>query len=130
MEGKEFKERKQKMFQDIQTYKPTAVVLPFTAAKFPNNISWDVHSLNITDRINKLLYETAKLDGMVGIIGADIVNLLRATKPYLWQNEGVVVANNNCLIFRTKNMFHTNKTLLTSNTKTGITGLQKVYPTY
>ena len=122
MPGKEFKERKQKMFQDIQNFKPTAVVLPFTAAKFPSNIDCGVDTLDITKSINNLNVES-KLDGMAGIIGADIVNLLRKTKPYLWQNDGVVVANKNCLIFRIKNMFQTNKTLLTSNTRTGITGL-------
>ena len=125
MTGKEFKENKQKMFQDIQDSQPTAIVLPFKAAKHPNNISKG--ALNLVERLNNL-NEEKTLDELVGIIGADIVNILRTKKPCLWQGKGVLVANQNCLIFRTKNIFQTNKTLLTSNTRTTTSGLTESVP--
>ena len=60
------------------------------------------------------------------IIGVDIVNILRTKR--LWQKRGLIVANRNCLIFRTRNIFQTNKTLLTSNTRTTTSGLTESIP--
>ena len=49
---KKFKENKRKMFQDIEVFQPTAIVVPFKAAKYPNNISGE--AANIAERINNI----------------------------------------------------------------------------
>ena len=124
---KEFKRRKRNLFKDIKELQPTVIVLPFTAAKFL--LVDERPNMNIVERINSL-NETSRLDEIAGINGADIVNVLRTTKPYLWQKNGVVVANDECLIFQTRNMFQTKGPLMTSNTKTTNSGFQDSIPVF
>ena len=127
MSKKELDGKKSKLIQDIQQLQPTVIILPFMAVKFPNK-SKGKKTLNIVEKVNALDKNgMSSLDGMDGVVGSDIAKFLRK-KPGLWQNEGLVIATENCLIFKTRNIFQTNKTLLTSHTRTTACGIEESVP--
>ena len=127
MSRKRFTEMKQNFMEDIHTFQPTAIILPFLAVTFA--MSGD-ENRDISAEINRKEESGTllNLDGMDGFIGCDILRELRKFRPSLWQNGGLIFANRNFLIFRTRNMFQTNKTLLTSNTKTTTSGIAENVP--
>ena len=96
--------RREKILQDIKSFHPSVVVLPFCGAKFaePNN-GPDIYKQMIS------LPGNSPLDGRDGIIGADIVKLLRK-KPSLWSMP--IVVTEGCLILKSSNMFGSNYTFL------------------
>ena len=77
---------------------PTVTIFPFCAAKFVYKNDGFVDEMIKQD---KNCREGAKFDGMDGIVGADILKLLRK-KPSVWQEP--LLATRNCLIFKTKNI--------------------------
>ena len=110
----------EKMLQDIKSFHPSVVVLPFCGAKFaePNNSS-DILKQMISLPGNR------PLDGRDGVIGADIVKLLRK-KPSLWSMP--IVVTEGCLILKSSNMFGSNYTFLSSATTVCASGIEDSLP--
>ena len=65
------------------------------------------------------------LDGSNGVIGADIVKLLRK-KPSLWSMP--IVVTEGCLILKSSNMFGSNYTFLSSATTVCASGIEDSLP--
>ena len=122
-----FSDMKEKLFADIHRFQPTAIILTHLSIKSTNSGGGGkdiAGEINNKEGYGKLL----KLDGMDGFIGSDLLKELRKSKSSIWQNEGLIFANQNFLMFRTRNMFQTNKTLLTSNTRTTTSGITESIP--
>ena len=112
------------ILQDIQKFHPTVIVLAFCGAKFLSPINM-LDTVTELIRLDKNTPEGAKFDGTDGIVAADIVKVLRK-KPSLW--EVPLFNNKKCLLFKTKNIFQSNHTLLTSTTPTDYLGIEDFVP--
>merc|ERR1712062_485248 len=62
---------------------------------------------------------------MDGIVGADILKLIRK-KPSVWQEP--LLVNENCLIFKTKNIIQSKYTFVSSATMTTASGIEDSLP--
>ena len=111
-----------RLLYDIRKSYPTLIVFPFCAAKFLYRNDAFVNEMIIQD---KNCREGAKFDGMDGIVGSDILKLLRK-KPSVWQEP--LVENDNCLIFKTKNIIQSNYTFVSSATMTTASGIEDSLP--
>ena len=113
-----------RVVQDIRKTYPTVIVFPFCAAKFlDQNTRLDKVKKMI--RLDKCSKKGAKFDGMDGIVGADILKLLRK-KPSLWQEP--LFINEKCLLFKTKNIIQSSYTFLSSATRTTASGIEDSVP--
>ena len=113
-----------RILEDVRNSYPTVIVLPFRAAKF-------LHANNSSDiadeiiRLDENSKEGAKLNGMDGIVAADILKLIRR-KPSIWQEPLFVTES--CLLLKTKNIIQSNYTLLSSATRITASGIEDSVP--
>ena len=117
---------KNRMFEDIQNLMPTLIVLPFQAIRFSvREQKGDIiETMMKSDNDDILFNKETEWDGMNGLVACDIVKELRNNK--LWKEP--IVAHSKYLILKTLNMLETEKTLVTSNTTTNISGIRDSLP--